>query len=202
MPRTRTLAPYAGLLAVLLGGIASGTTAPNQAPQAGSYVLRVHVLEGKNFKPRKGVLVSIDQPPFPTGQKAVYIPMVKTGRDGVAVFRLPSPPLPAIYVSSLDQKRTCSQFAFCTQDLIARGEVPTDACWPVFHKSGQREPSIKATPGDVYIFEHHINRFVWGWYETFGSAAGPFVHFPRRDTNACPPVTAPPNRPPPSTPHR
>lgn len=187
------MAPRALFLTLLLAATAVGcgdSYIGPPTPSSGPYAMVIHVLEAADYKP-VSLWVSAGELPVTQHSKGWY---VKTDKYGTAVLHLPDPAPLGISVH-VPSERTCSQIWFCTQNVMSKGIVADDKCWGPLNPDGKPRPQLTATPGEVYVFLHQISRWSWGWHETFGGAAGPFVKIPFPDIAQCPAVTVKPPRP-------
>ena len=95
-----------------------------------------------------------------------------TGSDGVVTF-VAVEPIPSNIAVFLPYVYTCSPTGtYSTRSVIDDGVLST---WPLtgnkkadeWCTADSQAPQQQAQPGEIVIFAHPMNRFVWSWHDTF-----------------------------------
>lgn len=113
--------------------------------------IKLRLLNGKTGAPiaEKQVELSFADKYPPQGSWSGPSLKAKTGRDGVATFRVPDKLPKVLFFNVPLSKVACSSPTFCTDAVLESGVVAKNTCDP----KGRLKGKVSAGPGEAVIFE-------------------------------------------------
>ncbi|MGO9337165.1 MAG: hypothetical protein ACLPY1_06625 [Terracidiphilus sp.] len=137
-------------------------------------VLRVRVLDSQTHQPLNGRLLQLTFTNM-NGETVSNGLILKgrTGKDGVATFDIAQPIPPRFSIFVWYAVACFRPEDFATQQVIEKGIASASWHFTGFPKLDKRctpKPNAAQTvqsPGEVEVYVHPQNRFVWAWEDTF-----------------------------------